>query len=392
MKNLKITSGLLMAMVIFATSCSDDRDHNPTALEPVSFVLNEPEYSTTNILLENTSGISFAWSQPEYGTTVVPTYTLQVSTEKDFSDIPSVDDDGNDIMVSSVTTLASGLTTVSTSIKGKDLNTMILKNYGIESTEDLLVALAANNGFIPVYIRATSTFNEQTINSNIVSIQTIPYFVEPASFTQYYIVGAMTGWSTGSTSMWGLLQPSAEEKNVYSYTTLWEGDGNLKFWEPEDWGDWGKAWSTPVDGDNSPSGILVKDGSGAMVCPEPGAVYTYTINMSDFTYLWTKCDDQNPPTYTSISLIGVDGDWNTDHDLTASSPHNWYIKDYTFAAKTEFKFRADGAWDANWGVELDINDTPYGVGKQNGPNITTPDGTFDIYFNDITGEFTFVKK
>lgn len=392
MKNLKIASGLLMAVAFCAASCSDDRDHNPIAQEPETFVLNEPEYGTTNILLEKTKSIDFAWSQPAYGTTLVPTYSLQASTQADFSDIPSVDDDGNDVMVSSVTTLANSLTTVSASVKGKDLNSLILKNYNIQSTEDMYKVLAEHNGFIPVYLRATSAFNEQTILSNIVSIQTVPFFVEPASFMQYYIVGAMTGWSTGSTSMWGLLQPSAEEKNVYSYTTKWEGDANLKFWEPEDWGDWGKAWSTPTDGDNSPSGNLVKDGSGAMVCPEPGAFYTYTINMGDFTYAWTKCDNQSPAEYTSISLIGIDNDWNTDYELTASAPHNWYVKNFTFGAKTEFKFRADGAWDANWGVELDLGETPYGVGKQNGSNMTAPDGTFDIYFNDITGEFTFVKK
>lgn len=390
MKKLRITSGLLVALAMFATSCSDDRDHNPTALEPETFVLNEPVYGENNIILESTTGIQFAWSQPAYGTTVVPTYTLQVSTEPDFGDIQSVDEEGNDIMVSSVSTLASGLTVVNTSVKGKDINAVVLKNYGIESTEDLLLAMAQHDGCVPVYLRATSTFNSQTIYSNVVSIQTVPYFVEPESFTQYFIVGAMTGWGTGSTSMWALLYPSNAKE--YSYTTKWEGDANLKFWEVEDFGDWGKAWSTPIDGDNSPSGNLVKDGSGAMVCPEPGAYYTYSINMGDNTYAWKKCENQSPAEYTSISLIGVDGDWEKDYDLELCAPHNWYIKGYTFSAKTEFKFRADHAWDANWGVEQDINDTPFGAGKQNGPNMTAPDGTFDIYFNDITGEFVFVKN
>lgn len=390
MKKLKITSGLLLAMALFASSCSDDRDHNPTALEPTAFVLNEPVYSTANILLQKTTGIDFTWSQPEYGVPVVATYALQMSTKADFSDIPGVDDDGNEIMVSSVSTLKSGLTVVNTDISGKDINSVILKNYMIDSSEKLSEILN-ETGYVPVYLRATSTFNNQTILSNVVSIQTIPYFVEPESFTQYYIIGAMNGWGTGSTNMWGLLYPTGE-KNCYSYTTQWNGDGNLKFWETADWGNWGTAWSTPVDGDNSPSGVLKKDGSGAMVCPELGAFYTFSINMTDFTYSWTKCENQNPTEYGSISLIGVNGDWSTDYELTPSSPHNWYIKGYTFTAKTEFKFRADHDWTANWGIDLDINDTPYGAGKQDGPNITAPDGTFDIYFNDITGQFAFIKQ
>ena len=377
-----------MALIV-AASCSDDRDHNPVALEPTTFVLNEPVYGTTNILLQNTSGINFTWSQPDYGTTVVPTYTIQMSTDANFDDIPGKDDNGNDITVSSVSTLVSGLSIVNTSVTGKDINSAILKNYMIESLDDLTATLAANGGFIPVYLRATSTFNDQTIYSNTVSIQTLPYYVEPVLFTPYYIVGAITGWSTASTKMNAMLYPSSDKE--YSYTTIWEGDANLKFWETEDYGDWGKAWSTPVDGDNSPSGNLVKDGSGAMVCPEPGTYYTYSINMGDNTYAWTKCENQTPAEYTSISIIGAWDGWDGDTDLEQIYPHNWSTTT-TFDAKYEFKFRADHDWTTNWGVAVDITDVPYGAGKGNGDNITVPAGTYTIYFNDITGEFVFVKQ
>ena len=390
MKNLKITCGLFMTMAFFASSCSDDRDHNPIALEPETFVLNEPTYGTTSIILEKTTGIPFTWSQPDYGATVAPTYSIQMSTVADFSDIAGKDDKGNDIMVSSVSTLVSGLTIVNTDVKGKDINSAILKNYMIESAEDLTNALLEKGGYIPVYLRATSTFNEQTIYSNIVSIQTMPYFVEPILFTPYYIVGAITGWSTASSKMNALLYPSSDKE--YSYTTIWEGDANLKFWETEDYGDWSKAWSTPIDGDNSPSGNLVKDGSGAMVCPEPGTYYTYSINMGDNTYAWTKCDNQAPAEYNTISLVGSwDANWGVDIDMEQVYKHNWCVTT-TFESKYEFKFRADHAWDTNWGVAIDINDIPYGAGKQNGDNMSVPAGTYIVYFNDITGEFVFVKQ
>lgn len=379
-----------MAMALFATSCSDDRDHNPTALEPDTFVLNEPEYGTTNILLEKTSGIDFSWSQPAYGTTVAPTYSIQASTKSDFGDIPGVDNDGNEVMVSSVTTLESGIIEVTKPVTGKALNSLILKNYNITSTEELVAALANNNGYIPVYLRVTSTFNKKTIYSNVVSIQTIPFFVEPESFTQYYIVGAITGWSTASTKKNALLYPSSTTD--YSYTTIWGGDANLKFWETDDYGDWGKAWSTPVDGDNSQTGNLVKDGSGAMVCPEPGTYYTYSINMADNTYAWIKCDNQSPAEYTNISLVGSwDANWTVDIDMEQIYPHNWSVT-YTFDAKYDFKFRAEHDWGVNWGCGVDINDVPYGAGKQNGENNSVPAGEYTIYFNDITGEFVFVKQ
>jgi len=390
MKNLKIASGLLMAMALLAASCSDDRDHNPTALEPSTFVLNEPIYASNSIMLEKTTGIDFTWSQPEYGVPVVATYSVEMSTQPDFSDIPGVDDDGNSVMVSSITTLVSGLSVVKTSVTGKDINSAILKNYGIASYDDLTNALQSNGGSIPVYLRATSTFDEKTIYSNTVSILTLPFYVEPVLFTPYYLIGALNGWGTSSANMNALLYPSSDKE--YSYTTQWTGDANLKFWETENWGDWGTAWSTPIDGDNSPSGNLVKDGSGAMVCPEPGAFYTYSINMGDNTYAWTKCENQTPTDYEVVSLIGVNGDWETDYEMIQVYPHNWCLQGFTFTAKTEFKFRANKAWDANWGVAVDTSETPYGAGKQNGDNITAGAGTFNIYFNDITGEFAFVKQ
>ncbi len=389
MKNLKIASGLLMALTIFTASCSDDRDHNPTALEPTSFVLNDAVYASNNIILQNTSNIELTWSQPDYGVPVVATYTIEMSTQPDFSDIPGIDDDGNAIMKSSVSTLAQE-TVVNTTVRCKEINDGILNNFGIESYEDFITVLYDNNGYIPVYLRATSKFNDKTIYSNTISIKTLPFYVEPVLFTQYYLIGALNGWGTSSANMNALLYPSSEKE--YSYTTQWTGDANLKFWELDNWGDWGTAWSTPKDGDDSPSGNLVKDGSGAMVCPEPGSYYTYSIDMGTATYTWTKCDNQDPTKYDVVSLIGIGGDWNTDYEMEEVYPHNWCLQDFTFKSKTEFKFRANKAWDVNWGVAVNIGETPYGAGKPNGDNITAEAGTFDIYFNDITGEFAFVKQ
>ena len=52
----------------------------------------------------------------------------------------------------------------------------------------------------------------------------------------------------------------------------------------------------------------------------------------------------------------------------------------------EVKFRAEGDWAVNWGVE----DFPSGVGTQDGPNIVvTNGGTYGVVFNSATGEYAF---
>ena len=51
------------------------------------------------------------------------------------------------------------------------------------------------------------------------------------------------------------------------------------------------------------------------------------------------------------------------------------------------KFRADNAWDVDWGSNTPIS----GTGTQGGSNIpVSVAGTYDIWFNDITGNYIFI--
>ena len=93
-----------------------------------------------------------------------------------------------------------------------------------------------------------------------------------------------------------------------------------------------------------------------------------------------------------ISLIGDFNSWGADVDLTQVTPHNWYIENFTVAADGGLKFRSGHDWgdNPNWGATANIGDTNYGEGVKGGANITVPAGTYNIYFNDITGKFLFV--
>jgi hypothetical protein len=51
----------------------------------------------------------------------------------------------------------------------------------------------------------------------------------------------------------------------------------------------------------------------------------------------------------------------------------------------EAKFRANNAWDINWGE----TDFPIGTGIQGGPNIPVLAGTYNISFNSATGDYFF---
>lgn len=208
---------------------------------------------------------------------------------------------------------------------------------------------------------------------------------------EYYLVGKLQGWSEKPEGKTCLMY--AETPMVQSYTTQWNDDANLKIWLGSDFGKWENAYGAKDDGDNSVEGKIA--GSGAIVCPEPGAFYTFKADFSTMTYKWTKLENQNPKAFENVSLIGVGGKWNDgdDIDMKQVTPHNWFIE--TTLPVGGFKIRANHGWNAggNWGYTADQKFTSTGKlfndGGSGDIKIATA-GKYRIFFNDITNEYAFI--
>lgn len=208
---------------------------------------------------------------------------------------------------------------------------------------------------------------------------------------EYYLVGKLQDWSDKPKDKTCLMY--AETPMVQSYTTQWKDDANLKIWLGSDFGVWANAYGTAKNGDNSVEGKIA--GSGAIVCPEPGAFYTFKVDFSTMTYKWTKLENQNPKAFETVSLIGVGGKWNDgdDIDMTQVTPHNWFIE--TTLPVGGFKIRANHGWNegGNWGYTADQKFTSTGKLFNNGGSgdikIATA-GKYRIFFNDITNEYAFI--
>lgn len=208
---------------------------------------------------------------------------------------------------------------------------------------------------------------------------------------EYYLVGALQSWSDQNMSC----LMTAETAMVQNFTTKWTGDANLKIWLGSDFGKWDNAFgSASGDGASAAEGKLKANG-GAIVCPEKDAYYTFTADFSTMTYKWTKLANQNPTEFKYVSLIGVGGKWNEgdDIDLKQVAPHNWYLAKQEIPAGG-LKIRADHKWrdDGNWGFAEGQNYESKGTLITSGgsSNISVPAGTYNIYFNDITGAYAFV--
>ena len=206
---------------------------------------------------------------------------------------------------------------------------------------------------------------------------------------EYYLVGDFKGWGNNpDTDMTCTLYP--KDALHQSFTTKHSGNGNIKIWLGSEFGDWQKILGTAKDGDNSPTGAFVING-GAIQCPEPNTYYTFTADFATNTYEWTKLDNQEPTEFEKIGLIGIGNDWNNDLYMSMVAPHNWYFKGLKIETDTEGKFRANGEWKNNWANGGNIANQHYGVGVQDGGNMKIPAGTYNVFFNDITGEFVFKK-
>lgn len=205
---------------------------------------------------------------------------------------------------------------------------------------------------------------------------------------EYYLVGKLQGWSGELEGKTCLMY--AESAMVQSYTTQWNEDANLKIWLGSDFGVWDNAYGAKVDGDNSVEGKI--GGSGAIVCPEPGAFYTFKVDFSTMTYKWTKLENQTPKAYEHVGLIGVGNDWNNDVDMKEVTPHNWFIE--TTIPEGNFKIRANHEWDdsANWGYTKgqEFSSTGKLITSPVSEGIKVAGGKYRIFFNDITLEYAII--
>lgn len=250
---------------------------------------------------------------------------------------------------------------------------------GDDALEGTLVTAAPQAGKI-----ASAGTYMMTIN-----MMDYTYKITPLA-PEYYLVGDNFAWDVNTKKhiMY------AESVTVHSYTGMF--DGNLKFINGNDMGtdNWGATYGTPQDGDTSVSGTLQQN-AGAIHSPEAG-YYTFTADISSMTYTWTRLENQNPDSYATIGLVGEFCGWNQasdDNQMTQLTPHNWY-KNITLSAG-KLKFNANKEWTISWGGETDLNIGDSNCGKTttaNGKDMYVPAGTYDVFFNDITGQFVFVGK
>jgi hypothetical protein len=398
MKQLLILFSFVAAIVLVA--CNDDAKTMILA-NPTAPVLNAPSHATTAYVKDSTAYVlnldstglaeTFTATAANYGVDVNVTYTLQIDkTGSNFAHVQNV----TNVTSSTNPSIAVPVTTLYNVITNATLNAPT----GRQTSFDLR-------------LMATIGVSQQTVYSNVITIKIDPILsLKPyTSVTPkpYYIVGLADGTWNNSTSGLGVsliplgLVPGKAYLSSGAGTFIYTGyiKASQSFKLIRDVGGWDEQWgNNGSDGINSPKRKNGGPDPNNFKVPADG-YYTITLNSIANTCTIVAAT-VTPTSYTSIDMPGAQNGWTISDYMTAVQPvnnHDWY-KIITFSGTGEVKFRAnaDPAWTVNWGSPSATNGDPLyfpnGIGKQGGGNIGFQAGTYVVMFNDISGNYYFVKK
>lgn len=397
MKKLNIFLIILLGL-IGITSCTDEIGPviNPQAEDgTLTFKLNQTKYSDWTYVLESANEAkdmdALTCVQPEYGFTAGVTYSVQVSFSPEMSDS---------------TELPTTVNGEKVNINTKEMNKAMILLYGklpnpiVE--KDVYVRLKA---FVSDATKTPLVTNPtvKALYSNVIKLKILPYELPLLPYTEvtpapYYIVGLGDGtWNNTVDGLGKSLIPlglSAGKKydlngnGEFVYTGYFQASRGFKL--IKEIGGWTDQWGNQgSDGIDKPINKAIAGTEPSNFKVPTDGYYTITLNSIDNTVTIVPAS-VSPSSYNSIGLVGGFNSWGNDvvfAKAETTNNHVWYAT-YTFAADTECKFRADAAWDANWGAGT----FPRGISTAGGSNIPAKAGTYVIIFNDIDGCFYFIQK
>ena len=312
-------------------------------------------------------------------------------------------------------TLPEGVTLENIRLEAKPADDPTATAHKVAASEDGKVTRAELDKLVYAFYGKKSTvrtFNASLFanavkgdEAQLITLGSFPLMLLPEKLEDpyYYVYGRATATSADDAYKF-VMTPVEGNDMGYTYTTKFTSMMDMLIWNISYWKndyinkDFSKVYGTEVKGSKAVSGKVIQGNNQNYFVAPAAKFYTFVIDLEKLTFEWKELEDQNPPSYTNISLIGIDGKWadGDDVDLAAvdRNKHNWYLR-HTFTADTQLKFRADHAWGTDWGYgdadeAWNAGDEWAKICANGAKNIKVPAGTYDIYFCDITGAAHFV--
>ncbi|APS39206.1 SusF/SusE family outer membrane protein [Salegentibacter sp. T436] len=376
MKKFSILFLAFIALLSFSACTQDDDIVFVAQPDPEGIQFSNSFQNTYVLPSGNPDNLAerFVWNEVDFNAPTTITYELQGSADEAFGDfmvIGSTDNNNLGVSIGQMRDLA--------------------EDAGLDNDPE---TEAPNTGSVYFKVRAFAGDGEgnaleefsETIGLNV----ELPEAEEEgeAPKMELYLVGDATaaGWDPANNNT--PLFRDGENENIYYFEGRFAGGGDIegfKFlqttaWQPQ----WGLS-----NGELTNSDILGNDPNAFPV--EDDAYYSLMVNVDEMTYTWEEIDESAAEVQTNIGIIGdaTPGAWDDDTDMTQSefNPHIWYIEGIELT-DGEAKFRADDAWDLDWGGATPVS----GETTVAGPNIPVIAGTYDVWFNTLNGRYIFIPQ
>jgi len=293
----------------FLFSCEEELTGPELSTNPEGPALQNPSGGTSFKLTEAMSDdtlTTFEWNAADFGVSTATTYTLQMDTASGFP---------NAVELGSTNSTSLGVLV-------SDLNSKLSSQLGVDDSTQTYD--------IHFRLRAVVNADVDTLYSEVLTLGITPYIVE-IDYPEIYVPGSYwePAWSPGESPT----LVSANFDDRYEGYIWIPAGSEFKF---TDGPSWDLNW-----GDDGADGTLEQNGANLTV--DTDGYYKINVNLGDMTYSMLN---------TQWGVIGsaTSGGWDSDQDMTYQPDQRVWTATLDLTAD-EMKFRANDAWDLDYGDE-----------------------------------------
>ena len=347
----KLFYSIIALAGILSASCSQDEDK--LVFDPSSSVAPSLETLTGGTLASDGADLTFEFTQPSYNVEAGKVYTLYISDSEDFAKQEK---------------LAATISGTTVTIKQSALNSAIL-NLGGEADVEFTIYLRLDSWLANNKNTAVETSLTQ---SNVISAKFVPYnqlILDKDVYDHVWVQGDYCGWNHDNSQF---LYNYNKDGKTFSGVIDFEGKAanGIKFTGAASWEDATGNWGSEAQAEaaEAASVQLVNGGGSQNIICYGKRFYGFSLDKNSLVLTKEWGADV-------IGIVGGFNDWGNGNDPDIKMSFNKdYVRfwaDADFAADTEIKFRADAAWDFNWGKD----------GNVGGDNITVSAGKYRVYLD-----------
>ncbi|MBR6631189.1 MAG: starch-binding protein, partial [Alistipes sp.] len=307
-------------------------------------------------LSDGGADIVVEYTKADFGVATANAHNLYISKSEDMADMKKA---------------KAAFADATITLTQADLNVVALDFAEAGAEVDLYFAVVANLNTDKGAAVAGSDLMSNVVKATFKSY--VADVLPTEKFEKVWVIGNYCGWSHDNTQFlfdynatgttFAGVVDFADAEGVSLANTGFKLTGIAGWDDTCNWGEETKA----TEADEPASIQLITGGGSQDIMRYAKRFYAFEFDNTTLVLKKSWGADQ-------IGIIGLNGDWDNDIVMEYNAKWTRFYADIDVAEATEMKFRADAAWDINWGVDCVLG----------GDNIAVPAGQYRVYFNPVT--------